>query len=98
MRGESKKREQKGKQPLDYKRRRIPEIRTAGGRLGLDLHGRTKRPLRTKGKNSQGTCFQRGISAHLEGALKIKEEATRQKEEEIYADAPKKRNLSLIHI
>ena len=30
----------KGKKPLDYKRRRIPEIRTAGGRLVLDLHER----------------------------------------------------------
>lgn len=91
MRGEAKKREQKEKQLLDYKRRRIPEIRTAGGRLGLDLHGRTKRTLRTKGKNSQGTCFQRGISAHLEGEFKIKEEAMRKKEEEVYADAPKNR-------
>ena len=92
MRGEAKKREQKKTQLLDYKWGRIPEIRTAGGRLGLDLHGRTKRPLRTEWKTPQGICFQRGISAHLEGEFKIKEEATRKKEEEVYSDASKNGN------
>lgn len=60
IREEEAKKSKQNEKTLDFQRRRIPEIRLEGGRIGFSFHG------------FKCTFFQREISTHLEEGLKIK--------------------------